>query len=79
MKSIDVIQRLYAGFASGDLPAILAGMSPEIEWTEAEGYPYAAAPSAGLRPSWTVSSSGWRRNGKATRPWWTASSPKATR
>ncbi len=41
MKSLDVIQRLYVGFAAGDLPAVLAGLSPDIAWTEAEGYPYA--------------------------------------
>ncbi len=41
MSPLDTIQRLYAGFASADLPAVLAGMAPDIEWTEAEGYPYA--------------------------------------
>lgn len=41
MSNIDIIKRLYAGFASADLPGVLAGMSPDIEWTEAEGYPYA--------------------------------------
>lgn len=34
-------QRLYAGFATGDLPAILSTLAADIEWTEAEGYPYA--------------------------------------
>ena len=41
MSPLDTIKRLYAGFATGDLPAVLAGMAPDIEWTEAEGYPYA--------------------------------------
>lgn len=36
-----VVQRLYAGFATGDVEAVLAEMAPDIEWTEAEGYPYA--------------------------------------
>ncbi len=36
-----LVEQLYAGFASGDLPAVLATMAPDIEWTEAEGYPYA--------------------------------------
>ena len=40
-KNRSVVEALYAGFATGDLPAVLATMSPEIEWTEAEGYPYA--------------------------------------
>lgn len=34
-------KRLYAGFATGDLPAVLSTMAADIEWTEAEGYPYA--------------------------------------
>ncbi|WP_313665006.1 nuclear transport factor 2 family protein [Shinella sp.] len=34
-------QRLYAGFAAGDVPAVLSTMATDIEWTEAEGYPYA--------------------------------------
>ncbi|WP_312418410.1 nuclear transport factor 2 family protein [Shinella sp.] len=34
-------QPLYAGFAAGDVPAVLSTMATDIEWTEAEGYPYA--------------------------------------
>jgi len=41
MQSLDIIKSLYAGFAAGDMPAILANMAPQIVWTEAEGYPYA--------------------------------------
>ena len=41
MSSTEIVKRLYAGFASADLPAVLADMSPEIAWTEADGYPYA--------------------------------------
>lgn len=41
MTNTDIIKALYAGFAAGDMPAILAGMAPGIAWTEAEGYPYA--------------------------------------
>ncbi|GHD19601.1 nuclear transport factor 2 family protein [Tianweitania populi] len=36
-----LVQKLYAGFAAGDLPAVLSTMASDIEWTEAEGYPYA--------------------------------------
>jgi len=36
-----VVQRLYAGFATGDVEAVLADMARDIHWTEAEGYPYA--------------------------------------
>lgn len=41
MTNLQTIQALYAGFATGDMPAILANMAPDIAWTEAEGYPYA--------------------------------------
>lgn len=34
-------ETLYAGFAAGDLPMVLSTMADDIEWTEAEGYPYA--------------------------------------
>jgi ketosteroid isomerase-like protein len=35
----EVIETAYAGFAKGDVPAVLAMMDPKIEWTEAEGFP----------------------------------------
>lgn len=41
LNNIGIIKDLYAGFASGDMPAILGNMAPDITWTEAEGYPYA--------------------------------------
>ncbi|MET3517972.1 ketosteroid isomerase-like protein [Pseudacidovorax sp. 1753] len=41
MTNLQTIQALYAGFATGDMPAILANMAHDIQWTEAEGYPYA--------------------------------------
>lgn len=37
----DLAERLYKGFAAGDVPAVLSTMAPDIKWTEAEGYPYA--------------------------------------
>jgi uncharacterized protein len=36
----DTITNLYAAFARGDVPAVLAAMAPDISWTEAEGFPY---------------------------------------
>jgi ketosteroid isomerase-like protein len=39
-ESLAIIKALYAGMASGDVPAILGSMSPDIAWTEAEGFPY---------------------------------------
>jgi uncharacterized protein len=35
----EIMEALYASFAKGDVPAVLAVMDPKIEWTEAEGWP----------------------------------------
>lgn len=35
-----VVRSMYAAFASGDTEAMIAGMSPDIVWNEAEGNPY---------------------------------------
>ena len=36
----DTLVNLYAAFARGDVPTVLAAFAPNISWTEAEGYPY---------------------------------------
>ncbi|ANP47229.1 nuclear transport factor 2 family protein [Candidatus Viadribacter manganicus] len=41
MSNLDPVRALYAAFASGDMPAALATMAPDIVWNEAENYPYA--------------------------------------
>lgn len=38
--NVAVIRGIYAAFATGDLPAVLAAMSPDIVWHEAENFPY---------------------------------------
>lgn len=38
---LDLVRGLYAAFASGDVPAFLAALSPDIRWCEAEGFPLA--------------------------------------
>jgi ketosteroid isomerase-like protein len=40
-ENLDVIDQLYQAFAKGDIPAALANMDPNIEWNEAESFPYA--------------------------------------
>jgi ketosteroid isomerase-like protein len=35
----EIVESVYASFAKGDVPAVLALMDPEIEWTEAEEFP----------------------------------------
>lgn len=39
MLNKESIEALYASFAKGDVPAVLALMDPKIEWTMAEGWP----------------------------------------
>ena len=43
MKSanVELLKSLYAAFGRGDMPTVLAGMSPKIVWNEAEHNPYA--------------------------------------
>lgn len=39
-SNLDLIRAGYSAFAVGDIPTVLAMMSPTIEWTDAEGGPY---------------------------------------
>jgi len=40
-ENVDTIRNLYDLFAKGDVPTVLAGLDPKIEWNEAENFPYA--------------------------------------
>lgn len=40
-QNVALIDGLYKAFAIGDIPTVLAGMDPKIEWNEAEGNRYA--------------------------------------
>ena len=40
MSNVQLAREMYAGFARGDIPAVLAGFHPAIEWRQAEGNPY---------------------------------------
>jgi uncharacterized protein len=40
-ENVDLIRSLYAALAAGDVPGVLGLMSAEIEWIEAENFPYA--------------------------------------
>ena len=41
MTNKAIIQGLYQSFASGDIQAVTAAFSDDIEWTEADGFPLA--------------------------------------
>jgi uncharacterized protein len=40
-QNLDLIRAIYDAFAAGDIPGVLARMSPDIVWNEAENFPYA--------------------------------------
>ena len=40
MSNLNKIKAVYDAFAKGDIPSVLATLSADIEWTEAEGFPY---------------------------------------
>jgi len=40
-SNLDILREGYSNFAKGDIPAVLEVFDPNIEWTEAEGFPYA--------------------------------------
>jgi ketosteroid isomerase-like protein len=40
-ENVSLVKSIYHAFGTGDVPAVIAAMSPEIEWNEAENFPYA--------------------------------------
>jgi len=40
MNHLNKIKATYDAFAKGDIPSVLEVLSRDIEWTEAEGFPY---------------------------------------
>ena len=38
--NLSIIQQAYANFAAGNVPAVLAIFSPQINWNEAAGFPF---------------------------------------
>ncbi len=35
----EIVENIYASFATGDIPAVLGTMADDVRWTEAEGFP----------------------------------------
>lgn len=40
MSNLTSVRAVYDAFAKGDVPAVLGFLNPDVEWTEAEGFPY---------------------------------------
>ncbi len=42
MRSVDIVRAFYGALGRGDVPAAVSLLASEIEWTEAERFPYFA-------------------------------------
>jgi ketosteroid isomerase-like protein len=40
-ENVAIVESLYRAFAAGDVPGVVGAMSADIEWNEAENFPYA--------------------------------------
>jgi ketosteroid isomerase-like protein len=40
-QNVDLVRSIYDAFAAGDVPGVVARMSPDMVWNEAENFPYA--------------------------------------
>lgn len=38
--NVELVRAFYAALGRGDVPALLGSLHPQLEWTEAEGFPY---------------------------------------
>ena len=50
MSNVGFAKEIYGAFGRGDIPSVLAGFHPEIEWREAEGNPYQPNGAAWVGP-----------------------------
>ena len=40
-ENVAIVRGIYNAFAAGDVAGVLAAMSPDLVWHEAENFPYA--------------------------------------
>lgn len=40
-QNLELVRAVYAAFAAGDVPGVLGRMADDMEWNEAENFPYA--------------------------------------
>ena len=50
MDNVTLLKNLYDAFGRGDIQTVLEGMSPEIEWHQAESNPYMPSGEAWTGP-----------------------------
>ena len=51
MSNEEIVQGMYAGFAAGDVAAVVAAFADDIAWTEADGFPLAVSGNSAGEPS----------------------------
>jgi ketosteroid isomerase-like protein len=39
-QNVETVESMYAAFAKGDIPTVLAALDPSVEWWEAESFIY---------------------------------------
>ena len=50
MDNVRLVKNVYDAFGRGDIPTVLAAMSPSIRWYQAENNPYMPSGEAGVGP-----------------------------
>ena len=40
-ENVRIVRGMYDAFAQGDVPGVVEAMEPQIEWNEADNFPYA--------------------------------------
>ena len=40
-ENVSLVKGIYEAFGSGDVPAVVAALGADVEWNEAENFPYA--------------------------------------
>jgi uncharacterized protein len=50
LSNVQFAKDIYAAFARGDIPTVLAGFHSEVQWREAEGNPYQPDGAAWVGP-----------------------------
>lgn len=54
MSNVELLKDLYAKFAVGDVPAVLAVFDPAIEWSACKGLPYVEGDGVYIGPGAVV-------------------------
>jgi ketosteroid isomerase-like protein len=73
-QNVALVRSIYESFARGDVPAVLARFADDIEWNEAENFPYAdgnpyRGPQSVLQGVFARLGADWERFSVEPREW----------